>query len=132
VQESAVPSHTPLSWLGYEAWPKGTMGVSAWQITTVEYLIYGLRTSLGDKPDGPNTGSRVSSAGPTTCLHCEPTFRSGDRRYHRLCPRCRPLLSTQPSDAGRQAVLTRWRLTPDDSAAAAHPAAAVSGLEPST
>jgi hypothetical protein len=32
--------------------------------------------------------TRVSSAGPTTCLRCDQTFWSWDRRQNRLCPSC--------------------------------------------
>jgi hypothetical protein len=56
---------------------------------------------------------RVSYAGRTTCLRCDQPFRSWDRRYNRLCPRCRQVLSTQPSDEGNHRLPTRWRLTPD-------------------
>jgi hypothetical protein len=62
-----------------------------------------------DQPPAP----RVSYAGPTTCLRCDQPFQSWDRRYNRLCPRCRQLLTTQPSDEVRHAVPTRRRLTPD-------------------
>ena len=62
-----------------------------------------------DQPPAP----RVSYAGPTTCLRCDQTFRSGDRRHNRLCPRCRHLLTTQPSDEASHQVPTRRRLTPD-------------------
>jgi hypothetical protein len=57
---------------------------------------------------------RVSYAGPTTCLRCDQPFHSWDRRHNRLCPRCRQLLSTQPSDEDSQRVLTRRRLTPEE------------------
>jgi hypothetical protein len=57
---------------------------------------------------------RVSYAGPATCLCCDQTFRSWDRRHTRLCPRCRQVLSTQPSDEASHRVQTRRRLTPDD------------------
>jgi hypothetical protein len=57
---------------------------------------------------------RESYAGPTTCLRCEQCFRSWDRRHNRLCPRCRQLLSTQPSDESRHRVPARRRLMPDD------------------
>jgi len=60
---------------------------------------------------------RVSSAGPTTCLRCDHTFRSWDRRHNRLCQPCRNVLNTQPSDEISYRAPTRWRLTPDDSAA---------------
>ena len=67
-----------------------------------------------DQPPAP----RLSYAGPTTCLRCDQTFRSWDRRHNRLCPRCRQLLHTQPSDEHRYRTPTRRRLAPDDSAAA--------------
>ncbi len=57
---------------------------------------------------------RVSYAGSTTCLRCDQTFRSWDRRHNRLGPRCRQVLITQPSDEDSRRVLTRRRLTPDD------------------
>jgi DNA-directed RNA polymerase subunit RPC12/RpoP len=60
---------------------------------------------------------RVSYAGPTTCLRCDQRFRSWDRRHNRLCPRCRQLLKTQPSDEVSYAAPTRRRLAPDDSTA---------------
>jgi predicted amidophosphoribosyltransferase len=37
-------------------------------------------------------------AGPTTCLRCEETFQSWDRRQNRLCPRCRHELDQVPSE----------------------------------
>jgi predicted amidophosphoribosyltransferase len=58
--------------------------------------------------------SRVSYAGPTTCLRCDQPFRSWDRRQNRLCPRCQRLLHTQPSDEHSHAAPIRRRLTPDD------------------
>jgi hypothetical protein len=61
---------------------------------------------------------RVSYAGPTLCLRCDQRFQSWDRRYNRLCPTCRRVLTTQPSDEDRYRTPTRRRLTPDDSAAA--------------
>jgi hypothetical protein len=63
-----------------------------------------------DHPPAP----RVSYAGRTTCLRCEQTFRSWDRRQNRLCPRCRQILNTQPSDEIRHATPTRRRLTPEE------------------
>jgi DNA-directed RNA polymerase subunit RPC12/RpoP len=62
--------------------------------------------------------TRVSSAGPTTCLRCDQKFRSWDRRHNRLCPHCRTVLKTQPSDETSYRAPTRRRLTPDDPAAA--------------
>ena len=61
--------------------------------------------------------TRVSYAGPTTCLRCDQTFRSWDRRHNRLCQRCRNVLNTQPSDETSYRTPTRRRLTSDDSAA---------------
>jgi hypothetical protein len=61
--------------------------------------------------------TRVSYAGLTTCLRCDQTFRSWDRRYNRLCQRCRNVLNTQPSDETSYRAPTRRRLTSDDSAA---------------
>jgi hypothetical protein len=61
---------------------------------------------------------RVSYAGPTTCLRCDQRFRSWDRRQNRLCPRCRQVLSTQPSAEISHRAPTRRRLTLDGSAAA--------------
>ena len=61
--------------------------------------------------------TRVSYAGPTTCLRCDQTFQSWDRRHNRLCQRCRHVLKTQPSDETSYRAPTRWRLTPDDPAA---------------
>ena len=57
-----------------------------------------------------------SYAGPTTCLRCDQPFRSWDRRHNRLCPRCRNVLKTQPSDATSFRAPTRWHRTPDDAA----------------
>jgi hypothetical protein len=62
--------------------------------------------------------TRVSYAGPTTCLRCDHTFQSWDRRHNRLCPSCRNVLKTQPSDETSYRAPTRRRLTPDDPAAA--------------
>jgi hypothetical protein len=56
---------------------------------------------------------RVSYAGPTTCLRCDQTFRSWDRRHNRLCQSCRQLLSTQPSEESSHGIPKRRRLTPD-------------------
>jgi hypothetical protein len=56
----------------------------------------------------------MSYAGPTTCLRCAQRFQSWDRRHNRLCPRCRQILTTQPSDEATYRVLSRRRLTPDD------------------
>jgi hypothetical protein len=36
-------------------------------------------------------------AGPTTCLRCEKTFESWDRRQNRLCPHCRETIGREPS-----------------------------------
>jgi DNA-directed RNA polymerase subunit RPC12/RpoP len=63
-----------------------------------------------DQPPAP----RVSYAGPTTCLRCDQPFRSWDRRHNRLCPHCRHLLHTQPSDNTNYRVPTRWRVTPEE------------------
>jgi DNA-directed RNA polymerase subunit RPC12/RpoP len=57
---------------------------------------------------------RVSYAGSTTCLRCDQPFRSWDRRHNRLCPRCRQVLTTQPSDEASHRILTRRRQAPDD------------------
>jgi hypothetical protein len=67
-----------------------------------------------DQPLAP----RLSYAGPITCLRCDQKFRSWDRRHNRLCPRCRQILTTQPSEEAHYRVPTRRRLAPDDSAAA--------------
>jgi hypothetical protein len=56
---------------------------------------------------------RVSYAGSATCLRCDQKFRSWDRRHNRLYPRCRQVLSTQPSDEGNHRLPTRRRLMPD-------------------
>jgi hypothetical protein len=42
--------------------------------------------------------THVSSAGPTTCLRCDQTFESCDRRQNRLCPPCRHELDREPSE----------------------------------
>jgi DNA-directed RNA polymerase subunit RPC12/RpoP len=63
-----------------------------------------------DQPPAP----RVSYAGPTTCLRCDQPFRSWDRRHNCLCPHCRHLLHTQPSDNTNYRVPTRRRLTPEE------------------
>jgi predicted amidophosphoribosyltransferase len=67
-----------------------------------------------DQPPAP----RLSYAGSTICLRCDQKFRSWDRRHNRLCPRCRQMLHTKPSDEDRYRTPTRRRLTLDDSAAA--------------
>jgi predicted amidophosphoribosyltransferase len=36
--------------------------------------------------------------GPTTCLRCENTFESWDRRQNRLCPNCREAIDREPSE----------------------------------
>jgi hypothetical protein len=56
---------------------------------------------------------RVSYAGLTTCLRCDQPFQSWDRRHNRLCPRCRQLLNSLPSEEVSHAAPTRRRLTPD-------------------
>ena len=63
---------------------------------------------------GQTPTTRVSYAGPTTCLRCAQRFQSWDRRQNRLCQSCRRFLQTQPPDERRHAVPTRRRLTPDD------------------
>jgi hypothetical protein len=63
-----------------------------------------------DQPADP----RVSYAGPATCLRCDHRFRSWDRRYNRLCPHCRQVLSTQPSDETSHGLPTRRRGTPEE------------------
>jgi len=40
-------------------------------------------------------------AGLTTCLRCDETFESWDRRQNRLCPKCRVAVATEPSDETR-------------------------------
>jgi hypothetical protein len=67
---------------------------------------------------GQPPAPRVSYAGPATYLRCDQTFRSWDRRQNRLCPRCRQVLTMQPSDEANYRIPTRRRLTSDDSAAA--------------
>jgi hypothetical protein len=62
-----------------------------------------------DQPPAP----RVSYAGPTTCLRCDQPFRSWDRRHNRLCPRCRQLVTLQPSEEMTHAAPARLRWTPD-------------------
>ena len=37
-------------------------------------------------------------AGPSTCLRCDRTFQSWDRRQNRLCPPCREALEQEPSE----------------------------------
>ena len=37
-------------------------------------------------------------AGPTTCLRCEKTFESWDRRQNRLCLICREAIDREPSE----------------------------------
>jgi hypothetical protein len=63
-----------------------------------------------DQPPAP----RLSYAGPTTCLRCDHTFQSWDRRHNRLCPSCRQFLTTQPSDEISYRAPTRRRLTPEE------------------
>jgi hypothetical protein len=62
-----------------------------------------------DQPPAP----RVSYAGPATYLRCDHPFQSWDRRHNRLCPPCRHLLITQPSEETTHAAPSRRRLTPD-------------------
>jgi hypothetical protein len=44
-------------------------------------------------------------AGPTTCLRCDATFESWDRRQNRLCERCRAAIAAEPSDEPSHPVL---------------------------
>jgi hypothetical protein len=37
-------------------------------------------------------------AGPTTCLRCDRTFQSWDRRQNRLCLTCRETIDREPSE----------------------------------
>jgi hypothetical protein len=37
-------------------------------------------------------------AGPTTCLRCDKTFDSWDRRQNRLCLSCHETIAEQPSE----------------------------------
>jgi predicted amidophosphoribosyltransferase len=37
-------------------------------------------------------------AGSTTCLRCEKTFESWDRRQNRLCPNCLEAINREPSE----------------------------------
>jgi hypothetical protein len=46
-----------------------------------------------EKPPKP-----TAYAGPTTCLRCDHTFQSWDRRQNRLCPRCRDAIEEEPSE----------------------------------
>jgi hypothetical protein len=62
-----------------------------------------------DQPPAP----RVSYAGPATCLRWDHPFQSWDRRHNRLCPSCRQVLSTQPSEETAHAAPSRQRRTPD-------------------
>jgi hypothetical protein len=48
--------------------------------------LYGLRT--GTRPMDQILVTRVSSAGPITCLRCGQPFWSWDRRHNRLCLSC--------------------------------------------
>jgi hypothetical protein len=41
---------------------------------------------------------RRSYAGPTTCLSCDRSFESWDRRQNRLCATCRVAIEQQPFD----------------------------------
>lgn len=36
-------------------------------------------------------------AGPVTCLRCDKTFRSWDRRHNRLCPVCHDTIRELPA-----------------------------------
>jgi hypothetical protein len=36
-------------------------------------------------------------AGLTTCLRCDRTFDSWDRRHNRICPSCKEFLQKEPS-----------------------------------
>jgi hypothetical protein len=40
-------------------------------------------------------------AGPATCLRCEKTFQSWDRRQNRLCLICRETIDREPSEEPR-------------------------------
>ena len=62
-----------------------------------------------DQPPAP----RLSYAGPTTCLRCDHTFRSWDRRHNRLC-QLPAVFNTQPSDEISYRAPTRRRLTPEE------------------
>jgi predicted amidophosphoribosyltransferase len=37
-------------------------------------------------------------AGPVTCLRCEKTFQSWDRRQNRICPNCREAIAEEASE----------------------------------
>jgi hypothetical protein len=42
--------------------------------------------------------TRTRYAGPTTCLRCDETFDSWDRRQNRLCPCCLQAIEEGASD----------------------------------
>ncbi len=46
-------------------------------------------------------------AGPVTCLRCEKTFQSWDRRQNRLCPNCREAIAEEASEEPSYDLLPR-------------------------
>jgi hypothetical protein len=46
--------------------------------------------------------------GPTTCLRCDKTFESWDRRQNRLCPGCREAIEADPSEEPSYDLDPRW------------------------
>ena len=53
---------------------------------------------------------RNAYMGPTTCLRCDQTFLSWDRRQNRLCPRCREAIAEEPSEEAPYRLPTRRHL----------------------
>jgi hypothetical protein len=46
----------------------------------------------------PKPSKPSPNAGPTTCLRCEKTFESWDRRQNRLCTRCLEAIAEMASE----------------------------------
>jgi hypothetical protein len=53
-------------------------------------------------------------AGPTTCLRCEKTFESWDRRQNRLCTRCLEAIAEMASEEPSYQLSTRQPRKRDD------------------
>jgi hypothetical protein len=47
-------------------------------------------------------------AGSTTCLRCDDTFESWDRRQNRLCSRCRAAIAAEPTAETLYRLPKRW------------------------
>ena len=53
-------------------------------------------------------------AGPTTCLRCDETFKSWDRRQNRLCPDCCEAIAEEPSEEPSYDLPTRRFRSPEE------------------